>query len=235
MPERGTEADLRRVTRVAIVEDHPEFRETLREFFAHLPDFEPVASFGGAEPALEEARVRSASRAGLEWDLLLMDVELPRMNGIEATRRMREIAPDLPIVLLTVFESPKVILDAIAAGVSGYLLKKTGARELTACLRSVLEGGAPLSPAVAATLLEFVRTSQAPGIAAAADPRRLDLTPREIDVLRCLANGRTYAASAAQLGISESTVRVHVRGIYRKLQVHSVAAAVRIAIESGMV
>jgi DNA-binding NarL/FixJ family response regulator len=224
-------------TRVAIVEDHADFRETLREFLANLPDFQPVASFGAAETALDEARRRTDSDAGLGWDLLLMDVELPRMNGIEATRRMRDAFPDLPIVVLTVFESPKVILDAITAGASGYLLKKTGARELTACLRSVVEGGAPLSPAVAATLLEIVRRSRPrdgeadPG----SDPRRLDLTPREIDVLRCLADGRTYAGTAAHLGISESTVRVHVRGVYRKLQVHSVAAAVRIAIESGLV
>lgn len=225
-------------TRVAIVEDHAEFRETLREFLAHLPDFEPVATFGAAESAIDEARRRTESRSDLGWDLLLMDVELPRMNGIEATRRLRVVSPELPIVVLTVFESPRVILDAIAAGASGYLLKKTGARELTACLRSVIEGGAPLSPAVAATLLEFVRRTAAREGGRAQDgpdPRRLDLTPRESDVLRCLADGRTYAGAAARLGISESTVRVHVRGIYRKLQVHSVAAAVRIAIESGMV
>jgi DNA-binding NarL/FixJ family response regulator len=223
---------------VAIVEDHPGFRETLGAFVAHLPDFELADTFGVAEPAIEEARRRVRSGAALGWDLLLMDIELPRMSGIEATRRLRELAPELPIVVLTVFESPAVILEAIAAGASGYVLKKTHAKDLAALLRSVTDGGAPMSPSVAATLLEFVRRDALrDGDAASGSlrPSRLDLTDRESDVLRRLVAGRTYARAAEDLGVSESTIRTHVRAIYRKLQVHSVAAAVRKAVEAGLV
>ena len=224
--------------RVAIVEDHPGFRETLGAFVSHLPDFELTDTFGAAEPALEEAARRSRSGNHLGWDLVLMDVELPRVSGIEATRRLRELAPEIPVVVLTVFESPEVILEAIAAGASGYVLKKTNARDLATLLRSVAEGGAPMSPSVAAKVLEFVRRSAAAGPPTGPDasrPSRLDLTEREADVLRRLAEGRTYAKAAEDLGVTESTVRTHVRAIYRKLQVHSVAAAVRKAVQSGLV
>lgn len=223
--------------RVAIVEDHPGFRETLGAFVSHLPDFELTDTFGAAEPALEEAARRFRSGKGLGWDLVLMDVELPRVSGIEATRRLRELAPEIPVVVLTVFESPEVILEAIAAGASGYVLKKTNARDLATLLRSVAEGGAPMSPSVAAKVLEFVRRGAAAASAVpdANRPSRLDLTEREADVLRRLAEGRTYAKAAEDLGVTESTVRTHVRAIYRKLQVHSVAAAVRKAVQSGLV
>ena len=221
------------MTRVAIVEDNPEFRETLATFLRHQPDFELVGTFAGAEAAIAEARRAFEASGSIGWDLVLMDIELPRMNGIEATRRLHELAPELPVVVLTVFENPSVIVEAIAAGASGYVLKKTGARELVSQLRSVLEGGAPLSPAVAATLLEFVRRSGTP-VNRPPDPRRLDLTDRESDVLRRLVDGRTYEQTAADLGISASTVRTHVRAIYRKLQVHSVAEAVRKAVQAGM-
>jgi DNA-binding NarL/FixJ family response regulator len=221
------------MTRVAIVEDNREYRETLETFVGHQPDFTLAAAFGSAEAALADARRHRATSGSLQWDLVLMDLELPGVNGIEATRRLRELEPSLPVVVLTVFENPRVILEAISAGASGYLLKKTGARELAAQLRSVLEGGAPLSPAVAATVLEFVRRSGG-GDGGGAEPQRLDLTAREADVLRCLARGRTYDQTAADLGVSASTVRTHIRAIYRKLQVHSVAEAVRKAVLAGL-
>lgn len=224
--------------RVIVIEDHPAFRETLGEFVALLPDFDLAQSFGAAEPALEEAVWRTRAGADLGWDLVLMDVELPNMNGIEATRRLRQIAPELTIVVLTVFESPSVILEAIAAGANGYVLKKTNAKDLAALLRSVADGGAPMSPSVAATVLEFVRKGAALDTRPAtpeSSPSRLQLTERETDVLRRLVEGRTYAKAAEDLGVSESTIRTHVRAIYRKLQVHSVAAAVRKAVHSGLV
>ncbi len=225
------------IKRVAIVEDNSEFRESLGTFLAHLPGFACVDAFPAAESALGEARRRLDAGRELGWDLVLMDVELPRMNGIEATRQLRRIAPELGIVILTVFENPGTILQAISEGASGYILKKASARELSAHLRAIAEGGAPLSPAVAATLLEFVRSGQGGERgreASSPDPTRLDLTERETEVLRRLVEGRTYGQTGDDLGISESTVRTHVRAIYRKLQVHSVAAAVRKAIQSGL-
>ncbi len=143
--------------------------------------------------------------------------------------------------MLTVFEDPKVILEAITAGASGYVLKKATARELLDQLHSVMAGGAPLSPAGASKVLSIVRrlsaeeaTSASSGSGAAAVPRRLDLTDRELDVLRGLVRGLSHTETADHLGISEGTLRTHVRSVYRKLQVHPVAQAIRRAMELGL-
>ncbi len=228
--------------RVAIVEDNPGYRQSLGTFIGHAPGFSVAAVYGSAEALLGAAR-RTAARAGepLDWDLILMDIELPGKSGIEATRELRQMTPDLPVVMLTVFEDPRVILEAISAGASGYILKKATSRELLDQLRGVMEGGAPLSPAVASTVLSIVRRlsgdpmGASPGGAEAPQaPSRLDLTDRELDVLRCLVRGLSYAEAGDDLGISEGTVRTHVRSVYRKLQVHSVAQAIRRAMELGL-
>jgi len=219
--------------RVVAAADDPGFRKTLETLMRHAPGFELSASFGSAEAALREAtRIeRDGSIEG--WDLVLMDISLGGMNGIRATEQLRELDAKLPIVVLTVFEEPNVIVEAIAAGASGYLLKKTNARELLFQLRSVVDGGAPLTPAVASTVLDLLRSGR-PG-ASGAEPTRLDLTEREQQVLRCLVDGCKYREAAEQLGIGVETVRTHIRAVYGKLQVHSVAAAVREALRRGLV
>jgi len=225
---------------VAIVEDNANYRASLTTFLGHARGFAVAESFGNAERML--ARVRELvdpDDPAPPWGLVLMDIELPGTSGIDATRALRARFPDLPVVMLTVFEDPRVILEAISAGASGYVLKKATARELVDQLRAVLEGGAPLSPAVAGTVIELVRTLHERGSVesspAARNPSRLDLTDREQDVLRCLVRGLSYALTADDLGISEGTVRTHVRSVYRKLQVHSVAQAIRKAMETGLV
>lgn len=221
--------------RVATVEDDPGFRETLDTLMKHAPGFELCASFASAEAALAEAN-RAESHGKIEgWDLVLMDISLGGMSGIEATEQLRELDRDLPIVVLTVFEEPNVIVEAIAAGASGYLLKKTNARELLFQLRSVVDGGAPLTPAVASTVLDLIRSGSPVSRLSGLAPSRLDLTEREQEVLRCLVNGCKYRETAEALGISIETVRSHIRSVYGKLQVHSVAAAVREAIRRGLV
>ena len=224
--------------RTAIVEDNPRYREGLTTFLRHAPGFSVVDVFGNAEKALSRARSRSDDGVPPDWDLVLMDIELPRTSGIEATRVLHDLFPELRVVMVTVFEDPRLILEAISAGASGYVLKKSTARELTAQLRAVMEGGAPLSPAVASTVLDLVRklnVDRAPSTDEPKAPSRLDLTEREQEVLRCLVKGRSYARAADDLGISHGTVRVHVRSIYKKLQVHSVAQAVRKAMEDRLV
>lgn len=225
--------------RVAIVEDHPAYRQSLSTLIGHADGFELVEAFGNAERLLSHARERAEVEAPPEWDLVLMDIELPGQSGIEATRTLRALFPGLTVVMLTVFEDPRVILEAISAGAQGYVLKKATARELLAQLRAVMDGGAPLSPAVASTVIDLVRKLNDGGPAtagqAAGAPSRLDLTDREQDVLRCLVRGRSYLETADDLGISEGTVRTHVRSVYRKLQVHSVAQAIRRAMECGLV
>jgi len=219
--------------RVVAVEDDPGFRKTLETLMGHAPGFELSASYGSAETALAAA-AHLASDDGIEgWDLVLMDISLGGMNGIRATEQLRELDKDLPVVVLTVFEEPSVIVEAIAAGANGYLLKKTNARELLFQLRSVVDGGSPLTPAVASIVLDLLRSAE-PGVSGA-EPTRLDLTEREQQVLRCLVAGCKYKEAAEQLGIGIETVRTYIRAVYGKLQVHSVAAAVREAIRRGLV
>lgn len=219
--------------RVVAVEDDPRFRKTLETLMGHAPGFELSASYASAEAALREAnRVAHDDRID-GWDLVLMDISLGGMNGIRATEKLRELDAKLPIVVLTVFEEPNVIVEAIAAGANGYLLKKTNARELLFQLRSVINGGAPLTPAVASTVLDLLRSGET--TARGTEPTRLDLTEREQQVLRCLVDGCKYKGVAEKLGIGVETVRTHIRSVYSKLQVHSVSAAVREAIRRGLV
>ena len=218
--------------RVALVEDNARYRQSIELLFAHAPGFTLARSVGRAEVLLAEAE-RDRPRA---WDLVLMDLELPGIDGIEATRRLKALDPGVPVVALTVFEEPATILEAIGAGIDGYLLKKSSVVELLTLLRSVLGGGAPLTPAVARTLLDVVRNQ--PAARADADQvktARLDLSPREQDVLRGLVRGLGYKQIADADGTSLDTVRTHVRNIYRKLQVHSVAQAVGRAIRERLV
>lgn len=226
--------------RVVIVEDNPAYRKSLGTFLGHAAGFEVAETFGSAERLLVRACNAARDDSPCPWGLVLMDIELPGKSGIEATRELREVFPDLPVVMLTVFEDPRVILEAISAGAQGYVLKKATARELVGQLRGVVAGGAPLSPAVASTVISIVRrlnTDAADGAwsTAAESPTRLDLTDREQDVLRCLVRGLSYSDTARDLGVKENTVRTHVRSVYRKLQVHSVAQAIRKAIEVGLV
>jgi len=213
-----------RPLRVALVEDNAGFRRTMVTFLGSLDGFHPVAEFGTAEEALD------ACGDPAPWDLVLMDLHLQgALQGVDATRRLKAIAPGVKVVVLTVFEDPATVIEAISAGADGYLVKRSSAAELRAQLSAIVAGGAPLTPGVARTLMAVVR-DLSPAPAAAEGPQRLDLTAREQDVLRCIVNGRSYQQAADDLDIGVDTVRTHIRSLYRKLQVHSVAEAVSIAI-----
>ena len=215
--------------RLAIVEDNPHYRASLEALFSSEEGFEVGEVFDSPLPLLD------AARRGAPWGLVLMDIELPEMSGIEATRRIKELHRELPVVALTVFEEPAVILQAICAGADGYLLKKTPAPELVAMIRSVAEGGSPLTPAVARGLLDVVRRA-APRPAAPGMPlARLELSEREQQLLRCLVKGRSYKEAADEMCVSIDTVRTYIRRIYGKLQVHSVGEAISRALRDGLV
>jgi len=219
------------VTRVAIVEDDIRYRQSLETWLQYTDGFELAFSCGSAE-ALYRA-LPDEDGADRPWDLVLMDIELPGHDGIEATRRLKEAAPDVPVVMLTMFEDPPRIVRAIRVGADGYLLKKSGTREMLAALRDITAGGAALTPAVARHLLEQVRRSPAaPAESAVAGP---DLTDRERQVLDCLVDGLTYAEAADRLGIAYETVRTHVRHVYGKLQVRNAKEAVRRAVRERLV
>lgn len=221
--------------RVAAIEDDARYRASLELLLRHAEDFALVATYGAADAALDEldAALRHGGAPG--WDLVLMDLDLPRIGGIECTRRIKERLPATSVVVLTVFEDRAAVLDAICAGADGYLLKNTPADELLAQLRAVVEGGSPLSAGIARTVLGLVRHLDGGRARGAPAPARLDLSDRELDVLRCLVQGMSYKQAARRLEISIHTVRNHIRSIYAKLRVHSVAAAVSRALREGLV
>jgi DNA-binding NarL/FixJ family response regulator len=221
--------------RVAIVEDDARYRESLETLLGYSPDFEAAGSFASTE-ALERELERLAVRgAAVPWELALVDLELPGQDGIHATRRLKEHAPRSYVVIVTVFEDPSVIVEAISAGADGYLLKTASARELLEALRNVVTGGSSLTPAVARHLLEWMRGHSPPSDSGARSPHRLDLTDRERAVLRGLVDGLSYGEIASSLDVALDTVRTHVRNVYRKLRVRNVAQAVGRAIRDRLV
>lgn len=223
--------------RVAIIEDNPSYRRSLETLFAHAAGFAVAASFGSAQAALAEVETILNQHREPDWNLVLMDLDLPGLNGIEATRWLKKNVPQPAIVVLTVFEEPTTILEAISAGADGYLLKKASAPEILAQLRVIVSGGAPLTSGVARTVLDLLRTMRPPTAEQTqlGSPARLELTERELEVLQCLVRGLSYKQAADHLGVSVDTVRTHIRGVYRKLQVHSVAEAVARAIRDRLV
>lgn len=215
--------------RVAVVEDHPHLRDRLVQQLAFFEEVELVLVSESGDAFLADLAVRERSRAPLP-EVVLMDIEMPGTDGIGTTARVRERFPAVEVLMLTVFEDEDKIFAAIQAGASGYLLKDAGAEAIVRAVGEVAAGGAPTSPLVARKLLGYVR-AQAP----AADGPAIPLTPRETDVLARLVESDTEAAIAEALGVSAHTIRSHVKNLYAKLQVHSRAQVVRVALERGLV
>lgn len=170
----------------------------------------------------------------LKPDVVLMDLSMPVMDGIEATRAIRDAAPDVEVVVLTVTED-QTVFDALKAGAGGYLLKGMPLNEVAASLDEAVSGGAPIAPRIARMVLDQMMAGGDAKEPATASTAAVDLTPRETEILRLLVEGRTAAAVAALLGISVHTANAHVRNIYRKLEVTTRAQAVSRAFRDGLV
>ena len=220
--------------RLATVEDDPRYRGSLALLLRGLPAFSLVASYARAEPLLEAAR--KARQLGMPppWDVVLTDMGLPDKDGVALTREVKLLFPQLRVLMLTVFDEPARVLAAICAGADGYLLKSASNQELIEQLQLVIDHGAPMSTALAGTMMRLVRESNSDRIGAANLPRDLGLSPRQIAVLRGLVEGLAYREIAERLGISLDTVRSHIRQIYAALQVHNVAEAVGYALRHGL-
>ena len=171
-------------------------------------------------------------QANKRTDLILMDIEMPRQNGIVTIAQVKRTYPQIKIIVWTVFDDDESIFQAIQAGADGYLLKETTARELHEAMLQTLEGGAVMTPSIAMKTLRFLRNPDA-------IPQDQDeivaLTPRETDVLEQLSSGLPYTAIAENLHISPSTVRRHIENIYSKLQVHSKLEAVALAKKRNLI
>jgi DNA-binding NarL/FixJ family response regulator len=208
--------------RVAIIEDQSDTREGLRMLIDDAPAFRCVGAFGSFEEA-------QPGLAPGHADIVLMDLGLPGLSGIEGIRRLKQIDPDLRLVALTIYEDDDRIFEALCAGATGYLLKKTPPARLIECLQDVTRGGAPMSPEVASRVIAVFRELRRPP-----DPA-LRLTPHELRILQLLAEGHSYKTAAAQLSNSVHTVAFHMKSIYWKLQVHSKSEAVAKALRHRLV
>ncbi|MCX6629071.1 MAG: response regulator transcription factor [Candidatus Solibacter sp.] len=208
--------------KVGIIEDQPKIREGLRSLIDGTEGYRCVGSFGSVEDAL-------AKIDGELPDVLLMDIGLPGMSGIEGTRRIKKLHPGLTVLMLTVYDDDQRIFDALCAGASGYLLKKTPPARLLEGLKEAVGSGAPMSPDVARRVVSLFRQIRPP---AEADYR---LTPHEIRILGLLVEGHNYKTAADELRVSINTIRFHMRSIYEKLQVHSKSEAVSKALRHRIV
>lgn len=180
----------------------------------------------GAYRSMEEALVSVAAQ---QPDIVLSDIALPGMSGIEGIRFLKEQFPNLVILMLTVHEDDDRIFDAICAGACGYLLKKTPPARLLEALKEAVGGGAPMSPEVAARVIRLFREIHPP------QRSEYDLSPHETRLLKLFVEGHNYKTAATELGVTVHTVSFHLRSIYDKLQVHSKSEAVAKAIQNRLV
>jgi len=217
--------------RVAIADDDAPYRGAIADLLTLEEPFELAGSFADARALLTAA----GGAPGAPWDLVLMDIEMPGVDGIAATAELKARFPDLLVVMLTAFEEPERIVRAILAGADGYLVKRSDAREVLEEIRAVVAGGSPLTPSVARSVLATVRAGVPVPPGALDGLARYGLSEREAEVLRALVAGKGYKEIGFDLHISVDTVRSHIRKIYRKLQVHSAPEAVARAIRERIV
>jgi DNA-binding NarL/FixJ family response regulator len=198
---------------VSIVEDQDQLRGTLARVIGRAEGFLCLGQHANAEAAL-------AAIPNEKPDVVLMDINLPGMNGVECVRRLRQLCPQTQVMMLTVYEDTENIFNALAAGAAGYLLKRTPREELLEAIREVSQGGSPMTTHIARLVVQSFQKS------AAASASTADLSPREREVLDCLAKGFLYKEIADKLGISYETVHTYIRRIYEKLQVRTRTEAV---------
>jgi len=202
---------------VAIVEDEDEIRELFEKIIDRSPGFSCKHVFKDCESVIEVIKV-------VKPDVVLMDIQLPGMNGIEGITVLKAAVPDTDFIMLTIRDEEEMVFQSLCAGATGYLLKETPPVKLLAAIKEVREGGSPMSPGIARKIaLSFQPASNNP------------LTNREQEVLTWLADGDNYSTISSKLFISGNTVRAHIKNIYRKLQVNSRAEAIRSAIKRKLI
>lgn len=206
--------------RVAVVEDRREIRDSLRLLIDGSPGFQIAAVYDCMEAALRASPAEAA-------DVTLVDLGLPGMSGTEGIPLLKQRFPETIPLVLSVYEDDDRIFRALCAGAAGYLLKKTPPARLLESIQEAVDGGAPMTPAIAQRVVALFQRIRPPE---AADWR---LTPNEARLLKLMVNGESYKSAAAVLGVSMSTISFHTRNIYEKLQVHSKSEAVAKALRTG--
>jgi DNA-binding NarL/FixJ family response regulator len=201
--------------RVIVFDDNKNVRESVGVLLSTTENMQLVGAFESCKTMLQDIGITKP-------DVVLMDIDMPSMNGIEAVKQLRSVFPELPVLMLTGFEDDEKVFDSICAGANGYVLKNANMESLIQYIHEAYNGGAPMTPVIARKVLnQFARVqpSQSPG-------EDYNLSSREKDVLQLLVKGRSYKMIADDLHVSYETVHSHIRKIYQKLQVNSVGEAV---------
>ncbi|MCT4629420.1 response regulator transcription factor [Winogradskyella sp.] len=205
------------VIRIAIVDDNTFLIKAVKEKLSFFDDLQVRFIAMNGKDVIEKLKENH------NIDLILMDIEMPEMNGIEATEQVKQKYPHIKIIMLTVFDNDENIFNAIKAGADGYLLKEINAEDLHSGILETLNGGAAMNPSIALKTLKLLRN---PFVEDKQDKEEIKLTSREVDVLEQLSKGLSYNAVAENLILSTGTIRKHIEHIYRKLQVHNKLEAV---------
>lgn len=200
---------MNKIITVSIVEDVEEIREKLKSILEESDEFVCMGAYGNAEDAIRELPAASP-------DIVLMDINLPGMSGIDCIRNVKSVCPHILFMMFTIYEDSEQVFEALAAGASGYLLKKTPHNQIPAVLKELFEGGAPMSTQIARKVVLYFQKKEC--------SRNEDdntLSPREKEVLQLLSKGYLYKEIADKLNISTGTVRQHIHKIYDKLHVQN--------------
>ncbi len=200
--------------RVILFEDNSHLRDSLYFLVNTSKEFECIAAYPDTRQALKNID-------NLKPDVIITDIEMPGMNGIDTTRLIKKEYPDMKILILTVFDDKEKIFQSLCAGGSGYLLKNSTPEQILQALSDVYKGGSPLSPSVAKLVVQFFQRTMTDTL-----PDDYNLTPKEKELLQCLVDGKSYKMIADAMVISVETVKTHIKNIYRKLHVNSSHEAV---------
>jgi DNA-binding NarL/FixJ family response regulator len=209
-------------TNIILYDDNEDLGSSIKLMINEEEDMEITAFFSGAETVIEDI-------SSLHPDVVLMDIDMPHVNGVEAVLKIRALNKELPIIMLTVFDDNENIFNAICAGASGYILKRTATEELPNAIRNVLSGGAPMTSSVAKKVLQMLPSKENKL------EEKFDLTKHEIAVLQLLVKGFSYKMIAADLKVGIDAIRFHIKNIYDKLHVHSATEAVSKALLNKLV